>query len=244
MTSSSKRNKKKEPDPVEVERDRVALAKYIERRKNLLSARVKIPDGDGVAKLALDHPDKRIGQMHLMQAFATADHDFAYGILTQLANAGSRVKDVDEAEVNFMLSVIKGIEPKDQIETMLAAQMATVHMATMTFASRLAHVESIEQQDSAERSFNKLLRTFGTQMETLKRYRTGGEQKVTVQHVSVSEGGQAIVGNVTQSGQDHAPDKAPASPLAITDKKTAPMQMIGESEARTGVPVRRRRRDK
>ncbi len=81
-------------------------------------------------------------------------------------------------------------------------------------------------------------------METLKRYRTGGEQKVTVQHVSVSEGGQAIVGNVTQSGQDHAPDKAPASPLAITDKKTAPMQMIGESEARTGVPVGRRRRDK
>ncbi len=83
--------------------------------------------------------------MHLMQAFATADHDFAYGILTQIANAGSQGKDVDEADVNFMLSVIKGIEPKDQLETMLAAQMATVHMATMTFASRLAHVESIEQ---------------------------------------------------------------------------------------------------
>jgi hypothetical protein len=30
-----------------------------------------------------------------------------------------------------------------------------------------------------------------------KRYRTGGEQKVTVQHVSVNEGGPAIVGNVT-----------------------------------------------
>ena len=39
--------------------------------------------------------------------------------------------------------------------------------------------------------------TYATQMEALKRYRTGGEQKVTVQHVSVSEGGQAIVGNVT-----------------------------------------------
>lgn len=33
-------------------------------------------------------------------------------------------------------------------------------------------------------------------MEALKRYRSGGEQKVTVQHVNVAEGGQAIVGNV------------------------------------------------
>jgi hypothetical protein len=36
-------------------------------------------------------------------------------------------------------------------------------------------------------------------MEALKRYRSGGEQKVTVHHVSVNEGGQAIVGNVNQA---------------------------------------------
>ena len=35
------------------------------------------------------------------------------------------------------------------------------------------------------------------QVEALKRYRTGGEQKVTVQHVTVNEGGQAIVGSVS-----------------------------------------------
>jgi hypothetical protein len=53
-----------------------------------------------------------------------------------------------------------------------------------------------------------IARTFATQMEALKRYRTGGEQKVTVQHVSVSEGGQAIVGNVTQAPAKTAPKKA------------------------------------
>jgi len=42
---------------------------------------------------------------------------------------------------------------------MLAAQMAAVHVATMTFARRLAHVDNIQQQDSAERAFNKLART-------------------------------------------------------------------------------------
>ena len=60
---------------------------------------------------------------------------------------------------------------------MMAAQMAAVHMATMTFARRLAHVENIAQQDAAERAFNKLARTFAVQMEALKRYRTGGSKR-------------------------------------------------------------------
>ena len=63
-----------------------------------------------------------------------------------------------------MLSVVKGIEPRDQVEAMLAAQMAAVHMASMTFARRLAHVENIPQQDSASNAFNKLTRTFAAQM--------------------------------------------------------------------------------
>jgi len=37
---------------------------------------------------------------------------------------------------------MKGIEPRDQLETMLLAQMAAVHVASMTFARRLAHVEN------------------------------------------------------------------------------------------------------
>jgi len=38
------------------------------------------------------------------------------------------------------------------------------------------------------------------QMEALKKYRTGGQQKMIVEHVHVNEGGQAIVGNVNPGG--------------------------------------------
>ena len=93
------------------------------------------------------------------------------------------------------------MEPRDQVETMLAAQMAAVQMAAMTFAHRLNHIDNIPQQDSAERAFNKLTRTFVAQVEALKRYRSGGEQTVRVEHVTVNEGGRAIVGNVTQGGR-------------------------------------------
>jgi hypothetical protein len=64
------------------------------------------------------------------------------------------------------------------------------------------HVETIAQQDSAERALNKLARTFTTQVQTLKRYRTGGEQKVTVQHVSVNDNAQAVVGNISTGGDE------------------------------------------
>ena len=110
-----------------------------------------------------------------------------------------------------MLSVIKGIKPKDEVEAMLAAQMAAVHMAIMRYSQYLAHSETIPQLNSGERVFNKLGRTFAAQMEALKRYRAGGEQKVTGQHVSVSEGGQAIVGNVTQARPENVVEKVDAS---------------------------------
>ena len=66
-----------------------------------------------------------------------------------------------------MLSVVEGIAPKDEVEAMLATQMAAVHMASMTFARRLAHVDNIPQQDSAERAFNKLARTFTATCSTV-----------------------------------------------------------------------------
>jgi hypothetical protein len=47
----------------------------------------------------------------------------------------------------------------------------------------------------------KLLRTFAAQTEALQRYRGKGQQKVTVEHVHVHTGGQAIVGSVSQSGR-------------------------------------------
>jgi hypothetical protein len=128
-----------------------------------------------------------------------------------------------------MLSVVKGIEPRDQIEAMLAAQMAAVHTASTTLARRFTHVENIPQQDSAERAFNKLTRTFAMQIEALKNYRSKGDQRMVVQHVNVAEGGQAIVGNVNalteRAGARRKPEARPhalayAPGVAMTSKRS------------------------
>jgi hypothetical protein len=177
-----------EPTPAEAETLKAYRAARAKR-----GPRLKVSGSD----VNIDHPNPALGSILLLRAVGSTDGDFLRGLTTQLVNAGSQGPKADEHGINFMLAVIKGIEPKDQIEAMLAAQMAAVHMASMTFARRLAHVETIQQQDSAANAFNKLTRTFASQMEALKRYRSGGEQKMTVQHVHVAEGGQAIVGNVS-----------------------------------------------
>lgn len=136
----------------------------------------------------------------LMADLATLEPHFQSGIIRQIATLGAHGSKLDETNSNFVLSVVRGVQPRDELETMLAVQMGAVHAATMMMARRLNHVETIPQQDAAERALNKLARTFATQMETLKRYRTGGQQKVTVEHVTVNAGGQAIVGAVTHGG--------------------------------------------
>lgn len=136
----------------------------------------------------------------LRKGFGSEDVDFAEGILNQIMNVASQGREVDEKGTAFVQSIVFGIEPRDQLETMLAAQMAAVHNATMTFARRLAHVENIQQQDSASRAFNQLARTFTAQMDALKRHRSSGQQ-VVVKHVTVENGGQAIVGNVETGGR-------------------------------------------
>jgi hypothetical protein len=186
-----------EPTPEE----RTAREAVHSRRK---TPRVKVSQKERVVNLSLDHPDQSYGQYLLMEALGTLEPDFAEGILRQLCKAATQGQKedqkVDEQALNFMVSVMKGVRPKDQLETMLAMQMAAVHMLTIDFAWRLNSASSIPQQDSAERALNKLARTFVAQVEALKRYRSSGEQKVRVEHVTVNEGGQAIVGTVTHRG--------------------------------------------
>ena len=110
-------------------------------------------------------------------------------------------READEAspandERHFMLSIVNDIAPRDAIERMLSVQMATTHVALVRTARRFAYADQLPQYEAHERAYNKLARTFSAQAETLRKYRNGGKQTVTVQHVNVEDGGKAIVGHV------------------------------------------------
>ncbi len=99
------------------------------------------------------------------------------------------------------LAMVKGVGPRDPLEGMLAVQMVATHNAGLEMLRRsLIADQEPEFVDKAVNRANKLLRTFATQVETLQRYRgKTTQQKVTVEHVNVHQGGQAIVGSVTSN---------------------------------------------
>jgi hypothetical protein len=205
--------------------------------------------GDKAVKISGDHPEPAISHLLLADALGTGDFEFAAGLLGQLADVSRSGKSATTRELDFTLSLVRGIGPRDETEALLAAQMAAVHVATMTAARVLKHVETITQQDSASTMLNKLARTFAAQVEALKKYRSGGEQTIKVQHVTVNEGGRAIVGNVSQGGggttktrgQPHEPCATDeCSPALLGHEQTLPNAMPGTGGERMGgVPVPR-----
>jgi hypothetical protein len=179
-------------------------AKAVMRARKITAPRLKITRVEtetGLANLVSpDHPDPDYGNVLLMNAFATGDSDFLAEVMTQLYNASSK-DEPNEQRLNFMVAVIKGIKPQDQLETLLASQMAAIHGLVMDFSSRLRNGASdLEWRNSASTILNKLCRTFTMQIQALKCYRSSGEQTVRVEHVNVNAGGQAIVGNVSTRG--------------------------------------------
>jgi hypothetical protein len=213
MTGKAKKIESQLPaKPYEpTQRDRDAVRAQVDRnQKDPPPPKVKFVwhEEDRVYGFCLDHPDPLPASLLLNQAIGAKDEAFGRGLVSQMASIavtserctmGGDCNSMADA-MNFMISMVKGLETKDTLEAALAVQMASVHLMTMRICNQLAGAITPDGVGHAERALNKLARTFAAQVETLKKYRTGGEQKVTVQHVTVSDSAQAIVGNVSTGG--------------------------------------------
>jgi len=159
-------------------------------------------------------------------------------IANQLINA-IWTKHLDDVEANNLrgaaVDALICIRPKDEIEGMISAQLIACHIAAMECYRRAMLPDiSFDTRHGNLNSANKLSRTYSTLLESLSRHRGKGQQKVTVEHVHVHSGGQAIVGNVEGGGGAPKPKDQPHA-LTHAPSKTVP----SEDTARYRVPVAR-----
>jgi hypothetical protein len=142
----------------------------------------------------------------LKRALGTTSSAFVNASLAQLqAAARLPCSGISDIALNAALAMIEAAAPRDEIEGALAVQMACTHTAAMAVLARLGGGHGSELRVAALGSAGaRLLRAYSTQVEVLRRLRHGGQQYVRVEHVHVSDGGQAIIGNVK-------PDKSGAS---------------------------------
>ena len=133
-----------------------------------------------------------------------------------------------------------GISPRDECEGMIAAQLIACHNASMECYRRaMLHEQTFDGRHENLNQANKLSRTHATLLKSLNRHRGKGQQKVTVEHVHVHEGGQAIVGNVEAPGggvqkeveeQPHAITYAPGAPVLSPDAQRDPVPIARDAE--------------
>jgi len=106
-----------------------------------------------------------------------------------------------DRQLSATVAALVGIGPKDELEGMLAAQLLAVHNAAMECYRRaMIGEQTFDGRRESLSQANKLSRSYATLLEALNRHRGKGQQKVTVEHVHVHQGGQAIVGAVTRAG--------------------------------------------
>ena len=130
------------------------------------------------------------------------DFDFCITLLTQVVNAQWRPDSAElTQQVEATRAAMMGMKPRDALEGMLIGQLIASHNAAMECYRRaMIPGQTFEGRRENLNQANKLSRTYAALTEALDRHRGKGQQHISVEHLNVDAGGQAIVGAVTPGG--------------------------------------------
>ena len=158
-------------------------------------------DENGTLQVNMESEEQRINFLNLL---GTTESKTAIQSLTQIISfIGKENGCLTVADkINAVLPMIKAINPQDDLEGMLALQMVGVHHMTMEMIRRgMLSDQTVDGVTSNVNRTTKLARTFIAQLDALNKHRGKGQQKMTVEHVHVNKGGQAVIGSV-EKGKD------------------------------------------
>lgn len=197
---------RRELTPEEQER----LDKYRLRKKNQANKLKIREENTGGTQVNVEHvnPDDPLFETRYTETYGTVDSDVQFHLLNQIVQSFNDISSSNKINqeksiqaCNTALGILHGIQPQDELEGMLAVQMVSTHNMAMNCIGRATQTNRVDFMNTYMNGATKMLRTFAAQMEALTKYRTGGQQKMTVEHVHVNKGGQAIVGTVNQGGR-------------------------------------------
>jgi hypothetical protein len=189
--------------------------------------------------VAVNDPEDRMGRL---KTIGGSQSDHWNNTLANQTIQALWVKNSDAAERDRQLSAVVaaliGIAPKDELESMMAAQLVAAHNAAMECYRRaMIGDQTFEGRRENLSQVNKLSRTWAMLLDALNRHRGKGQQKVTVEHVHVHAGGQAMVGMVTPGGGGHrnAEEQPHAKQIAHAPEPT----LRSANEERSPLPIAR-----
>ena len=157
------------------------------------------------------------------------DEDFTRILVAQVdTSLWVEHSDSEQRDRQFKAAItaMKGMKPGDELEGMLSAQLIAIHNASMECCRRaMLGNQTFEGRHESLNQANKLSRTYAALTDALDRHRGKGQQRITVEHVNVHAGGQAIVGAVTpRDGRSRRSEEQTRATREITNEPGIPMR--------------------
>ena len=157
------------------------------------------------------------------------DEDFSETLLHQVTDTlwqANSYSDEHTRQVGAAIAAMMGMKPRDELEGMLIGQLIASHNAAMECYRRsMISTQGFEAWRENLNQANKLSRTYAALTEALDRHRGKGQQRITVEHVNVHAGGQAIVGAITPGGgSSQKLEEQTCVPREITHEPSTPMR--------------------
>lgn len=183
------------------------------------------------AKLEVDHGTAQ-------EATGSNNPGLSHRLIMQTAEALWLPSGLSEDEklkrAKAAIELLRGIKPADEVEGMLASQMVATHSAAMECLRRsMLENQTFQGFEQSLKHAAKLLIIYARQMDALNKHRGKGQQKVTVEHVHVEAGGQAVVGQVNAAPT--TPQQTAQKALAHTPGET----LDHKPKTRSKTPVKR-----
>lgn len=147
------------------------------------------PRGAGGEVLPMD----KLELSDTLAAPGAAALDASYHRLELISNMGMNV-------AAMALDAADTIQAGNSLEKMLAHQMAMLHQAAMRSMDKATFEPDLTQSIRMMNLASRMMDTYQRGLLTLKRIRSNGEQHITIQRVSVEDGGQAVIGSVKTGG--------------------------------------------
>ncbi len=174
---------------------------FFDKVESVVSSVIKLKLDDGKVVFEGEKNDSKRMIVKLSKMFGGTDYVASVWLINQLGQLDDQLTKSPDY-VQQMLHMVKQLEPRDPIEGMLITQMVTTQKLAMDSAKRACLSDQTFEERQANMNHSlKLMRVFTDQISTLNKHRGKGQQKMTVEHVHVNEGGQAIIGNV-EGGKD------------------------------------------
>ncbi|WP_136808729.1 hypothetical protein [Desulfosediminicola flagellatus] len=168
----------------------------------VMDALVKDAGGEDFA-LDVDKKTKvvQIDSGDFKKAFGISDPVIANIIGTQILKSAPNLYADEDGHPEAIVMMLKEFKPRDGVEAMLAAQAILVHFVAMHQYSKVQVADYVDNAKAAIDTGIRLTKTFTGILEALDRYRgKAAKQKIVVERVVVTEGGQAVVGSNIEGG--------------------------------------------